>query len=75
MSDVCPIFAACRVEFKTESDQTWLFYIVNQKMYESLISAACRIEYELKNVQSWLFSLLKPQTESTMYVTFLLGAE
>ena len=75
MSDVCPIFAACRVEFKTESDQTWLFLHCKQKMYESLISAVCRIEYELKNVQSWLFSLLKPETESMMYVTFLLGAE
>ena len=44
-------------------------------MYESHISAVCWIAYELKNDQSWLFSLLKPETESTMYVTFLLGAE
>ena len=51
------------------------FHFVNQKMYESHISAACQIEYELKNDQSWLFSLLKPETESTMYVTFLLDAE
>ena len=36
----------------------------------SHFSAACRIEYKLKNDQSWLFSLLKPETESTMYVTF-----
>ena len=51
------------------------FHFVNEKMYESHISAVCRIAYELKNDQSWLFSLLKPETESRMYVTFLLGAE
>ena len=51
------------------------FHFVNQKMYESHISAVCWIAYELKNDQSWLFSLLKPETESTMYVTFLLDAE
>ena len=76
MSDVCPIFAACCLEFETENDQTCLFSLCKpKKEYESHISAVCRIAYELKNDQSWLFSILKPETESRMYVTFLLGAE
>ena len=57
MCDVRLISAACRVEFETENDHTWLFSLCKpQKCTISHISAVCRIEYELKIKVDYFYS-------------------
>ena len=57
MCDVCQISAACRIEYETENDQTWLFSLCKlTNVRNSHIPGACRIECEIECLMLTIFT-------------------
>ena len=55
MCDVCQISAACRIEYETENDQTWLFSLCKlTNVRNSHISGACEcLKLTIFTLKTW----------------------